>query len=62
MPEQNNDVATLLMVARTGVRDLEREAAALPPEVAAEFLERIESLTARSYRIARAAAQTIREY
>ena len=61
MPEPD-DVATLLMVARTEIRNLKREAAALPPEEAAEFMEMIEHLTEESRRIARAAAQKIREH
>ena len=62
MPRQPNDVATLLMVARTEIRNLEREAAALPPEEAAEFMKKLEQLSAKSRRIARAAAQKIREH
>lgn len=62
MPARPDDVATLLMVARTEIRNLKREAAALPPEEAAEFMKRIEHLTAESRRIARAAAKKIREH
>lgn len=56
------DIATLLLVARTEIRNLEREAAALPAEEAAEFLKKLEQLAAESRRIARAAARKIREH
>jgi len=62
VPERQDDVATLLMVARTEIRNLQRDAATLPPEEAAEFLELIEKLSEESRRIALAAARKIREH
>lgn len=62
MSQQPDDVATLLMMARMEIRDLKREAAALPPEEAAGLMEKLEQLAAESCRLARAAAQKIREH
>ena len=62
VPEQHDDVATLLMVARTEIRNLMREAADLPAEEAAEILEMIEHLNKETRRIGRAAARVIRDH
>lgn len=55
-------LAALLTMARIEIGSLHRQAAALPPDIAAEFLAALDRLAEESRVLARRAARSLRDH
>jgi hypothetical protein len=55
-------LAALLTMARIEIGTLQREAAALPPDIAADFLVALDRLAEEARRLAHRAARSLRDH